>query len=162
MRHQARLLRRYRRYALIPPLMDKILPPGIHDCTMDEVEATFGRFQRSDRRIHLTKRLSSFIDDARQSGIVAAVIIDGSYATAKQEPGDVDLIIVLRADFDLSQELRPFEYNVRSRRMVKQVYRFDVFVDVEGSESYATHCDSLRESSLTTPSSRPAKLQRDC
>src|SRR5713226_3294541 len=119
--------------------MDKVLPPGIHDCTMDEVEAMFGRFQRSDRRIHLSKRLRSFIDDARQSGIVAAVIVDGSYVTAKQEPDDVDLIVVLRGDFDLSQELRPFEYNIRSRRMVKQLYHFDVFVDVEGSESYASH-----------------------
>jgi hypothetical protein len=119
--------------------MDNVLPPGIHDCTMDEVEGMFGRFQRSDRRIHLTTRLRSFIDDARQSGIVAAVIIDGSYVTAKHEPGDVDLIVVLRTDFDLSQELRPFEYNVGSRRMVKQLYRFDVFVDVEESESYVSH-----------------------
>jgi len=118
---------------------------------MDEVEATFGRFQRSDRRIHLSKRLRSFIDDARQSGIVAAVIIDGSYVTAKLEPDDVDLIVVLRGDFDLSQELRPFEYDIRSRRMVKQLYHFDIFVDLDGSESYASHVRFFARVKLDDP-----------
>jgi hypothetical protein len=124
---------------LIPVLSDNVIPPGVHECTMDEVDEMFGRFQRSDRRIQLTKQLRLFVDDARRSGIVSALIIDGSYVTAKEQPGDIDLIVALRPDFDLKQELRPFEYNMRSRRMVKKIYKFDVFVDVDGSDEYAGH-----------------------
>jgi hypothetical protein len=103
---------------------------------MDEVDQVFGRFQRTDRRIQLTKRLRLFVDDATRSGIAAAVVIDGSYVTAKEQPGDIDLLVALRPDFDLSQELRPFEYNIRSKRMIKQLYKFDVFVEVDGSDGY--------------------------
>jgi hypothetical protein len=103
---------------------------------MDEVEQVFGRFQRTDRRIQLTKRLRLFVDDATRSGSVAAVVIDGSYVTAKEQPGAIDLIVALRPDFDLSQELRPFEYNIRSKRMIKQLGKFDVFVEVDGCDGY--------------------------
>jgi hypothetical protein len=86
--------------------------------------------------MHLTKRLRAFVDDARRSGIASAVVVDGSYITAKDEPEDIDLIVALRPDFDLGQVLRPFEYNIRSRRMIKHLYRFDVFVEVDGSAEY--------------------------
>ena len=56
---------------------------------------------------------------------MAAIIIDGSYVTRKQEPEDIDLIVALKPGFDPLSELRPFEYNVQSRRMVKQFYKFD-------------------------------------
>jgi hypothetical protein len=32
-----------------------LLPEGIHDCTLDEIGARFGRFQTTDRRVHLFK-----------------------------------------------------------------------------------------------------------
>jgi hypothetical protein len=100
------------------------------------VGEVFGRFWRSDRRPRLTERLQAFLEDARRSGIVAAVVIDGSYVTTKEEPGDIDLIVALRTDFDLERELRPFEYNVQSKRLVRQLYRFDVRVAVNGSDLY--------------------------
>jgi hypothetical protein len=85
----------------------------------------------------LTQKLRELEDQARKSGIVAALIVDGSYITAKDEPSDIDLVIALRTDFDLKAELRPFEYNLQSKRMIRQQYRFDVRVAVDGSELYA-------------------------
>ena len=76
---------------------------------MDEVDQTFGRFQRSDKRLQLTKQLRTFVDEARRSRSASSVVLNGSYVTAKDEPADIDLIVALRPDFDLSQELRPFE-----------------------------------------------------
>jgi len=32
---------------MIPPLDDGVLPEGIHDCTFDEIDRMFGRFQTS-------------------------------------------------------------------------------------------------------------------
>ncbi len=121
---------------MIPELTDGVLPEGIHSCTLDEVENAFGQFRESDRRPRLTERLKQYIEDVGATGIAKAVIIDGSYITAKPGPSDIDLILVLRADFDLTQELRPFEYNVQSKRMVKSIYRFDVLPAVDGSETY--------------------------
>jgi hypothetical protein len=121
---------------MIPELVDNVLPEGIHECTFEEVEAAFGRFWKSDRRIGLTRTLKGFLDDARRSGIVAAVVIDGSYVTGKAEPNDIDLVVAYRADFDLGQELRPFEYNVISKGVIRRTYRFDAFVFANGSPGY--------------------------
>jgi hypothetical protein len=106
---------------------------------MEEVEERFGRFQRSDRRIRLTEKLRQLVQEARRSQIVAAVLTDGSYVTRKEEPGDIDLLMAMRPDLDLASELRPFEYNVQSPRMVKDLYRFDIKVAVDGSSLYQDH-----------------------
>jgi hypothetical protein len=61
------------------------------------------------------------------------VVVDGSFVTAKDEPGDIDLVLVLPTGHDFGAELRPFEYNVLSRRMVRKRYAFDVLVAREKS-----------------------------
>jgi hypothetical protein len=121
---------------MIPALEDGVLPDGIHDCTADEVEAAFGRFQRSDRRIRLTERLKAYLAAAARSGIVVAVIIDGSYVTAKDEPEDIDLIVVRRDGVDVTH-LRPFEYNAVSKAEIRRAYKFDVFSVVDRSNDLA-------------------------
>src|SRR4051812_43510087 len=112
---------------MIPELIDGVLPAGVHECTMGEVDERFGRVQQSDRRVRLTGRARACVPEARRSGIVVALVIDGSYVTAMPEPDDIDLVIALRPGLDQSGDLRPFEYNVVSRRMVKDLYGFDVF-----------------------------------
>lgn len=121
---------------MIPELDDRVLPEGIHRCTVEECENTFGRFSRSDRRPRLTATLRRYVQDARDAGIAVAIVIDGSYVTEKAEPNDIDLILVLRHDFDPSEELRPMEYNVQSKRTVRREYGIDVLPAIEGSETY--------------------------
>lgn len=116
----------------IPDFDDNVLPEGVHDCTLAEVEERFGRFQRSDRRMTLTERLARYLKAAKQSGIVTAVVIDGSYTTSKDEPEDIVIIAVLDATFDWTQELRPYQANVIDRAAVRREYRFDGFADKEG------------------------------
>jgi hypothetical protein len=111
----------------IPDFVENVLPEGVHDCTLTEVEERFGRFQRSDRRMTLTERLKRYLDAARQSGIVKAVVINGSYTTALDEPDDIDLIAVLHAGFDWTQQLRPYQSNVIDKRAVRRDCRFDGF-----------------------------------
>jgi hypothetical protein len=69
------------------------------------------------------------------------VIIDGSYVTAKDEPEDIDLILVLPADWNPDQQLRPFEYNTVSKRMIRQLYRLDAHPFAEGSEAFVKMLD---------------------
>jgi len=66
------------------------------------------------------------------SGLVAAIIVDGSFVTAKDVPNDIDLIVVLRPGHDFSAELRPFEYNVIVRREIRRRFGFDMLLTEEG------------------------------
>ena len=77
---------------------DGLLPEGIHEASLEEVRERFGRFQRTDRRPELFSKLALFLTEVRACGLVEAVIVDGSFVTAKDEPSDIDLILVLRSD----------------------------------------------------------------
>lgn len=145
---------------MIPELDGGVLPEGIHQCTLDEVRAAFGQFRRSDRRIKLTDQLERFVRDAQGSGIVAAVVIDGSYVTAKDEPGDIDLIVALRADFDVTAEMRPMEYNVQSKRMVRKLYGFDILPVTDGSQHYHRFVDFFCDTNPTDENQRTFKQRK--
>src|SRR4051812_22441896 len=88
-----------------------MLPEGVHDCSLVEIAERFGRFQQSDRRCRLFERLDSYIREAKASGVVKAIIVDGSFVTDKDAPSDIDLIIVSLAQGQLPAVLRPAEYN---------------------------------------------------
>jgi len=145
---------------MIPALQDGVLPAGLHLCTLEEVKAVFGQFCRSDRRPKLTERLTRYMQDARNSGVVSAVVIDGSYVTAKEEPGDIDLIVALRPDFDLTAEMRPLEYNIQSKARVSKLYGFDMLPAVDGSETYQRFLDffsRVKLNDLSLPTSQKGK-----
>jgi len=104
----------------VPPLTaDGFLPFVVHECTVREIGEAFGGFQASDRRIHLFQKLSAFLDEARASGLVESVIVDGSFVTAKAQPADIDLVLELEAEHDFSFDLPPASYNVLSRKRVQ-------------------------------------------
>lgn len=83
--------------------------------------------------MRLVQRLESFVEALRRSGLARALLVDGSFVTAKQEPNDVDLVIALRRDHDFEKELRPFEYNSISKRRIRKTYGFDAIVTMDAS-----------------------------
>lgn len=94
----------------IPALTsDGLLPEGVHDCTLRELQERFGEFQTTDARCRLFERLARFVQEATASGLVAAVIVDGSFVTAKNCPNDIDLIVILRPGHNFTADLRPRE-----------------------------------------------------
>lgn len=145
---------------MIPDLNDGVLPEGIHSCTIEEVEHVFGRFTRSDCRQRLTQTLRRYIEDVRRARIAVAVVVDGSYITAKAEPSDVDLVLALRPDLDLSLELLPIEYNVQSERMVRRLYGFDVLAAIDGSDAYTRHTDFFSRVRLDDPEQRTSRSRK--
>jgi hypothetical protein len=121
----------------IPKLNEQgFLPAGVWDCTMAEIQRRFGSFQKTDRRVQLFEKLESFIGEARQTGMIKAIIVNGSFISAKPDPNDIDLILVLEKGHDFEKELRPMDYNVLSRKRVRRRYGFDMFVDEEDSDFY--------------------------
>ena len=111
----------------IPELIDGVLPVGMHDATLDEIVERFGGFMTTDRRVRLAAALRAYVQEARIGGLVTALIVDGSFITAKPDPGDIDLIAVLPEGHDYSAGLRPVDYNVIATRGVRQIFGLDAF-----------------------------------
>jgi hypothetical protein len=112
-----------------------LLPPGIHEATMAKVGETFGRFQRSERRIKLFAKLTAYVKEVKQTGWQCEIVVDGSFVMPMvDEPNDIDVILVLPQDWDMTKELRPFEYNVVDRGFTKREYSIEVFGVRGGSE----------------------------
>jgi hypothetical protein len=75
------------------------LPLGVHQATMDEVLAQFG--SGTAQRQAVTTRLRRIYHLARATRKLERLILFGSYITAKPDPNDVDIILVMRDDFDV-------------------------------------------------------------
>jgi hypothetical protein len=120
---------------------DGLLPPGVHDCSIDELRSRFGSFQMSDHRPRLFEKLEQYLNEARQTALVLAVLVDGSFVTSAAAPEDVDVILLLRHDHNFQAELRPFEYNVLSGRQARKRYHVDAFAAVEGSALAAEYLE---------------------
>ena len=65
--------------------------------------------------------------------LAQVILIDGSFVTQEVEPNDIDVIVVLRDDCDLTGPVPPAQYNLRSRRYVQRRFGLDVFVVRPGS-----------------------------
>lgn len=74
------------------PALDEngLLPPGLHLAGMSEIEDRFGK--STPRRQELFARLRMFVDLARHCGALR-IFVNGSFVTAKPEPGDVDVVV---------------------------------------------------------------------
>ena len=93
---------------MIPPLNETgLLPDGIHDCTLAEVGAQFGAFQGTDRRPQLWAGFTEFVREVKACGVVDVVLVDGSFVTAEATPNDIDLVLVVSANYDFSADFQP-------------------------------------------------------
>lgn len=123
----------------IPPLdATGLLPAGIHEGTIEEIAA---QFSGSPERRSLWDTLTRYLAELRRWPLAQELLVDGSFVTSEPEPHDIDAILVLREDYDLTREVSPFEYNLRSHRMIKRTYGLDVFVVRPRSPEYFRFVD---------------------
>lgn len=126
-----------------------LLPPGLHDCSLAELQASFGVFQESDRRQHLFRKLEELVAACQRSGLFEQLLVDGSFVTAKPAPNDIDLLAVLHAGHNFERDLPMSEYALVSRPLLRRRYAFDVVVAESSSElyhSYVTFFSQVRGS----------------
>lgn len=93
------------------------LPLGVHQASIDEVIARFG--QSTLQRQVVTARLLRVYERASGTGKLERFIIFGSYVTAKPNPNDVDIILVMRDDFreeDHTDDMRTVLNHLRVQR----------------------------------------------
>jgi hypothetical protein len=75
------------------------LPAGVYEASLAEAVARFGTSGR--RRRLLARRLERIYHIAIQTGQLRQFVVFGSFVTAKNEPGDVDIFMILDDNFDV-------------------------------------------------------------
>ena len=76
------------------------LPPGVHRATLRETLERFG--QGSMQRRAVADRLKRLYELVSSTGHLARFVVFGSFVTAKEEPNDVDIVLIMEDTFDLS------------------------------------------------------------
>lgn len=84
----------------LPPLNSAgELPEGVYQATMHDLLAQFG--SGTPQRQAVTARLRRISTLARATGKLERLVLFGSYITAKPEPNDIDVVLIMRNDFDV-------------------------------------------------------------
>jgi len=117
------------------------LPAGIFECTLPEMRQRFGGFQKSDQRLRLFARLEELFQAMQRSGLFESLLVDGSFATAKPVPNDIDLVAVLKRGHDFERDLPMSEYALVSRSLLRRRFGFDVMVAESASPLYKTYVE---------------------
>ena len=73
-----------------------LLPEGIHDCRLEDMEEVL---VTNPQREVLWRRLQSFIEWARSTEQFSCAYIDGGFITNKIFPEDIDVILQTRASY---------------------------------------------------------------
>ena len=86
--------------AVLPALDEKgDLPPGVHAAGWTEIESRFGT--GSNARRHAFATLKHLHDLAKRTGALKNLYVFGSFVSAVSEPRDVDVVLIMDADFRL-------------------------------------------------------------
>ena len=99
------------------------LPPGVHTTTLDEFQQRFGF---SAGRQTLLQNLQELINIASRAGALR-IFIDGSFVTDKENPGDIDAILVVSDDFDA--------YTQEAQILAQAKTRFNIHLFIERAQN---------------------------
>ncbi|MHB8581509.1 MAG: DUF6932 family protein [Ignavibacteriaceae bacterium] len=124
---------------------DGFLPTGIHICTVEEISERFGRFQTSDRRPSLNEGLISYINELKKADIGKYLIVNGSYVTQKDKPSDIDVLLVLKDDVDLTGDIPPFRKNAASKKYINNYHKLDFHFGYEDDETFTNILQNFKE-----------------
>lgn len=88
----------------LPPITETgDLPQGVHHASLQEVLNRFG--QATIQRKLVGMRVRRVYELAAATGHLRRFIVFGSFVTAKREPNDVDVFLLMDDTFDLGQVL---------------------------------------------------------
>lgn len=133
----------------IPPLIESqhlpygILPIGTYDATLQEIEASYSYWGRTGVRMRLFANLEAFIRELRFWNFAEEMIINGSYVCGKEEPGDIDILLVYRADFDFAAEGQPQQENLQDNTYTRRTYGINLWVSPRESAGYRQKLEDL-------------------
>jgi len=119
----------------IPQLQSDYLPQGVHECTIDELRKSF--FCLNDRRKTLLNNLEKYISILHQYGLTGWIILDGSFVTVKENPGDIDIILVISENqhYSVSSPVTQFDLTMLRKDYVKKNFELHLFVGFTDAKS---------------------------
>lgn len=105
-----------------------LLPEGIHDCAIEEIRDSLAF---NDHRQQLVGGLKRALQWLETMPPIESLIIDGSFVTDKERPGDIDAVAMITNLTDRNQRewIRAW---VPQRAAIKQNYRVDLYPTVLG------------------------------
>lgn len=131
----------------LPALTESgVLPPGVFDATLLEVEERFSSTNLRSRRAYLWPILLNYLSEVRATGLFDSAILAGSFVSDTENPGDVDLILVLPEGKQLSERLDDPVYELVSRRRASANLEFDVLTVDYLSSDYEDLIDFFQRS----------------
>lgn len=83
---------------------DGMLPPGIHRATLDEVFAAFPA--TTTERQALNAAVELCVATVKRLGLADQIALDGSYASAKANPADIDMVVLTPGMYQMAGESR--------------------------------------------------------
>lgn len=116
------------------PTYPPIFPPGFSEITVDALESLFvGPGLDTPLRRRLTDQLRTFVMELARLGVHGDIWIDGSYATRKPDPRDVDVVlsmtpVALQALGDEHREQLGYYGAEDGRPYVRRKWQVDFYI----------------------------------
>jgi hypothetical protein len=100
------------------------LPAGVHLAGWDEFRVRFG--MPAPRRVWLLGRLQALVALAASTGKLRRIFVWGSFVTTKPSPKDVDILLIMKEDFEVERVASQAQAVFDSVR-AKLLFESDVF-----------------------------------
>ena len=125
------------------PTLDEhgLLPAGVHDSTLAEIEAAFAW---NPHRQRLYREFAACLEHELRPRFSAPVYVDGSFVTDAESPNDIDVVInVNQASPEERQQGAKF-WHFHKKRLMER-YRVDFWLNVPGREDMVGFFQGLKE-----------------
>jgi len=105
-----------------------LFKPGFHEITIDDLDELFvAPFNNCARRRELTNKFKLFIGKLKEIDANFEIWIDGSYATKKVAPGDIDIVIIFEPNEINKLPSEQLEFLQTENKILKIRYNLDVY-----------------------------------
>lgn len=110
-----------------------LLPVGIHQCSIKEVEARFGWNTHRKRLVGL---LGNFLLQEVRTKFVQPFYVNGSFVTDKEEPNDVDVVLDMRLATD-GEKWRALVLMQSRQEQFRQQYCVDFWINLPAQNEFS-------------------------
>ena len=118
-----------------------LLPAGVHDCTLMEIEAVFAG---NAHRRRLYRDFASCFKDELRARFAAPILVDGSFVTSAEAPNDVDVVLDAMQASREDHQTQCLRFWSSHRRRLMSKYRVDLWLDLLGGEDMAAFFQGMR------------------
>lgn len=110
-----------------------LLPPGVYDCTFEEIRSRFGW---NAHREGLLSSFKVFLTTELRPRFRDPVLFDGSFVTDKDQPVDTDVVLDLVAAPD-ARKWQGLQFMHAQQARLMALYRVHFWVNLPGANDFA-------------------------